>query len=124
MAGDRPLASTIFRIFRDFRWSILFHVPPRRPCGRRQRLLANDVVMSTILYFGWARDCAGVESEQIELAGAVTVDELWSELIRRHPGLAACRSSSRIAVNMRYVDDRALIERGSEVAIIPPVAGG
>ena len=77
-----------------------------------------------VLYFGVARDCAGSSSEEIELEEGLTVAELWKVLIARHPGLVACREISRIAVDMCYVEEGERISGSSEVAIIPPVAGG
>jgi molybdopterin converting factor subunit 1 len=78
----------------------------------------------TILYFGPARDCAGMYSETVSLDGPLTIDQLWSWLIERHPRLAECRAISRIAVDMEYLSDGDVITDASEVAIIPPVAGG
>lgn len=78
----------------------------------------------TLLYFGVARDCAGCQSETIETPDALSVSALWDLLLERHPGLSACRAISRIAVNMDYVADDAIVPPGAEVAIIPPVAGG
>lgn len=80
--------------------------------------------MITILYFGWARDCAGIVSENIQLDEAVSVSTLWDILIDRHPRLSECRASSRLAVDMNYVDDTDMVPDGSDVALIPPVAGG
>lgn len=86
--------------------------------------LISLVASMTILYFGVARDCAGRASEEIDVAGGLSVAELWSELIERHPELASCRSISRIAVDMEYVDEDRALAGAREVAIIPPVAGG
>jgi molybdopterin synthase catalytic subunit len=80
--------------------------------------------MATILYFGWARDCAGRNSEQIPIDLPVDPAQLWERLVALHPGLAECRTSARMAVDMEYVNDDALIGDAAEVAIIPPVAGG
>lgn len=80
--------------------------------------------MIRILYFGWARDCAGIDSEELPLEGEISVGDLWEELLVRHPRLADCRPSSRVAVNLHYADERSLVPADAEVAIIPPVAGG
>ncbi len=80
--------------------------------------------MARILYFGWARDCAGIEAEELEIPEGTTVLRLWGELVSRHPGLEACRSSSRVAVDARYASDESVVPAGAEIAIIPPVAGG
>ncbi|MBS1914361.1 MAG: MoaD/ThiS family protein [Bacteroidetes bacterium] len=78
----------------------------------------------TLLYFGIARDCAGVSGETISLDRDVTVTQLWDLLVERRPALAACRSLSRVAVDMHYAGENDLVPQGAEVAIIPPVAGG
>ena len=78
----------------------------------------------TILYFGPARECAGIPSERIEHDGPLALDALWGLLIERHPRLAECRPISRVAVDMEYLDEERSIPAGAEVAIIPPVAGG
>ncbi len=77
-----------------------------------------------ILYFGLARERAGVSSEELLFEGQGTVDRLWELLIERHPSLAECRAISRIAADMQYVADDDRIGDAAEVAIIPPVAGG
>ncbi len=76
-----------------------------------------------VLYFGPARDCAGMESEEIAADG-LTVNQLWNELIARHPALEPCRRISRVAIDMNYATEQQVINSTSEVAIIPPVAGG
>jgi molybdopterin converting factor subunit 1 len=78
----------------------------------------------TILYFGIARDRAGVSREEIPVGADVTSAGLWDELISRHPALASCRSISKMAADMEYIGDGDPVGGAREVAIIPPVAGG
>jgi len=78
----------------------------------------------TILYFGPARECAGVSSETIDGDLPITLDAFWDGAIARHPGLARCRAISRVAVGMEYLGADQTIPPDAEVAIIPPVAGG
>jgi sulfur-carrier protein len=80
--------------------------------------------MVRILYFGVARDLAGCAEEPLDLDGAATVAMLWQRLTERHPRLEAIRAVSRVAVDMQYATDVTAIADASEVAIIPPVAGG
>ncbi len=80
--------------------------------------------MITILYFGWAREAVGISSETMEIEGDIPMDDLWDRLVERRPGLAPLRTTSRIAMNMAYLGDGAVVTDGSEIAIIPPVAGG
>jgi molybdopterin converting factor subunit 1 len=78
----------------------------------------------TILYFGLARDHAGISSEEIAVRENITLEMLWTLLIDRHPSLELSRRVSRVAVDMEYVNDGAIIPPNAEIAIIPPVAGG
>lgn len=78
----------------------------------------------TVLYFGLARDCVGVSSETFDIPDGLNVAGLWGLLIERHPKLGTVRGMSRVAVDMRYASDSDPVPDGSEVAIIPPVAGG
>ncbi|MEO6047528.1 MAG: MoaD/ThiS family protein [Candidatus Kapaibacterium sp.] len=78
----------------------------------------------TILYFGLARDHAGISSEEISARESITLEMLWTMLIDQHPSLELSRRVSRVAVDMEYVNDGAMIPPNAEIAIIPPVAGG
>ena len=78
--------------------------------------------MPRILYFGIARDLTGIDAE--EIAGVDSVAALWDALLERHPRLAQIRPATRVAVDMTYTSGDAAIADTSEVAIIPPVAGG
>lgn len=80
--------------------------------------------MAHIVYFGVARELAGVSTEEVAATGVESVAGMWSQLITRHPALASIRSVSRVAVDMKYATDETLIDDSAEVAIIPPVAGG
>lgn len=77
-----------------------------------------------ILYFGPARERVGSESEVIDVATPIDIDSLWSHLIDRHPSLQTIRSSCRLAIDMQYAETGDCVNTGSEVAILPPVAGG
>ena len=80
--------------------------------------------MATILYFGPARERTGIDSEELTLSGTATLAELWDRLIDHRPELAPLRESCRVAVDQEYARGDVAIDDGSEVAIIPPVAGG
>jgi molybdopterin converting factor subunit 1 len=80
--------------------------------------------MTRILYFGSARDLAGVGEESVDMPDGATVASLWRTLDALHPGLAKIRPICRVAVDMHYATDESTIAEGSEIAIIPPVAGG
>jgi len=79
----------------------------------------------TILYFGIARDLAGVASEDLPFAVTPDTEALWSTIIARHPALAECRFACRLAADLEYIPTGASVPEGTrEIAVIPPVAGG
>ena len=80
--------------------------------------------MATILYFGWARECAGTDTDELRFDEPLSQQDFWAELLRLRPGLLPCQQASRIAVNQRYLAKSEAIEPHSDIAIIPPVAGG
>jgi len=84
----------------------------------------TDTTTVRVLFFGPARDLAGVESVSLALAGSATVALLRERLVKEHPKLAAALERIRFAVNERYASDETRLREGDEVAIIPPVSGG
>ena len=107
---------------RDFHNTLFLH--HHQLTAMRYLSATNSTRMATILYFGWARDCAGADSDQLNFDEPLSQQEFWSQLLRLRPGLLSCQGASRIAVNQRYVGNHEPIEPHSEIAIIPPVAGG
>jgi molybdopterin synthase catalytic subunit len=75
----------------------------------------------TVLVFGPLRERVGVA--EVHLDGA-TVQEVWDELVRRHPSAAADAGSIRAARNLCYCEWNTPVQDGDTVAFIPPVAGG
>ncbi len=76
-----------------------------------------------VLFFGGARDAAGVRREAFTSSPG-TVADLRRVLLERHPALAAVLAQSRLSVDEELADDGTPIPEGVEVAVIPPVAGG
>jgi molybdopterin converting factor subunit 1 len=77
----------------------------------------------TVLAFGIAKDIIGAGSLNIELGETATVEALMIELEQHNPGLKKL-SSYAIAVNNEYAPPGCTIQKGDEIAIIPPVSGG
>jgi MoaE-MoaD fusion protein len=75
----------------------------------------------TVLVFGPLRERVG--AGEIHVEGG-TVQEVWDELVRRHPGAAADAGSIRAARNLGYCDWNTAVNGGDTIAFIPPVAGG
>ena len=84
----------------------------------------NFFSMATILYFGWARECAAADADELRFDEPLSQHDFWTQLLRLRPGLLQCQQSSRIAVNQQYLGNHDPVEPHSEIAIIPPVAGG
>jgi molybdopterin synthase catalytic subunit len=77
-----------------------------------------------VLLFAVARQLAGCEAAEVELAAGSTVGDLRRILAQRHPGLAAILPQTRFAVDAEYATDGMVLTEKSEVACIPPVSGG
>jgi len=75
----------------------------------------------TVLVFGPLRERVGVA--EVRVAGT-TVQEVWNELVRRHPAAAVDAESVRAACNLNYCDWTTAVHGGDTIAFIPPVAGG
>jgi molybdopterin synthase catalytic subunit/molybdopterin converting factor small subunit len=75
----------------------------------------------TVLVFGPLRERVG--AGEIHLDGG-TVQEVWNELVRRHPAAAVDAGSIRVARNLGYCEWSTAVQRGDTIAFIPPVAGG
>ena len=72
-------------------------------------------------YFKELTDCA---ETQVELADGSTIEQLYTELIRRFPKLAAMKHSTLIAVGVEYQGRSYVLQAGDEVSLFPPVQGG
>jgi MoaE-MoaD fusion protein len=79
--------------------------------------------MITTRLFARLREQAGVDCEQVDLAGA-TVEEVYLSLRERHPALEGDLRLIRPARNQSFADWSERVTDGDEVAFIPPVSGG
>ena len=77
-----------------------------------------------ILYFAQARLATSVPGENLKTSSRLSAENLWKELVERHPNLAALQSSCRLAKNGRFLGQGESLEPGDEVAVLPPVSGG
>ena len=65
-----------------------------------------------------------VDRAEMELADGARVEDAWTALAVRYPGLAPHRPFTRAARNGAYVEWDAPVADGDEVAFLPPVSGG
>lgn len=77
-----------------------------------------------LLFFAQLRDVTGQAEVEWKLDRSLTEEELWRLLLNAYPGLAACRSTVRLARNWEYGGPQTRFADGDEVALIPPVSGG
>jgi len=77
-----------------------------------------------VLFFAQLKDATGCDSAEIASASPLSMEQLWAELLKKFPKLAAYRSSVRLAKNCEYAVPDAVFAADDEVAMIPPVSGG
>lgn len=77
-----------------------------------------------ILFFAQLKDVTGREAVELAVAAPLNTDQLWAELLRQFPKLAAHRANVRLARNWEYTAPDTMFAGADEVALIPPVSGG
>lgn len=77
-----------------------------------------------VVYLGMLKEIAGREREDVELAEAAILGDLYRQLQQRIPKLQEFRGAIALAVNYEYADGSVALHDGDEVALIPPVSGG
>jgi molybdopterin converting factor subunit 1 len=77
-----------------------------------------------LLLFASCRDAVGAKELDLAVEDAISAGALREELARLYPRLKPLKEKLLVAVNAEYVDDRAVLRDGDEVALIPPVSGG
>jgi len=82
------------------------------------------VNLHQVKLFAAARQLAGRDVLEVELADEATVAELRRTVIEKIPALANLSGHLLFAVDAEYAPDEASIPPGAEVACIPPVSGG
>jgi molybdopterin synthase sulfur carrier subunit len=75
-----------------------------------------------ILYFGMLTEITGKAREVWPGKESMTVGELKEQLLEKYPEMQ--EKKFKVAVNQQIVVDDALIPFASEVALLPPFAGG
>ncbi len=78
----------------------------------------------TLLYFAQVRRITTLASESIPSETPLTADELWQNVLQRHPDLALLRPAIRLARNGAFASAETVFQPGDEIALIPPVSGG
>jgi len=74
--------------------------------------------------FAVARELAGRDELNVELADGATVADVRASVERQFPALGRVLPHALWAVDAEYAADDAQVTERSDVAIIPPVSGG
>ena len=74
--------------------------------------------------FGGLTERAGANRIHVDLPEAATVGDLRVALAEQHERLAPLLPRVKVAVDLEVVDDEVTVTQDSEVALLPPVAGG
>ncbi|HKW28133.1 MAG TPA: MoaD/ThiS family protein [Verrucomicrobiae bacterium] len=77
-----------------------------------------------VLFFTQLKDATGCDSVELAPASPLNGEQLWAELLKQFPKLAAYRSCVRLAKNYEYAAPETTFVNADEVALIPPVSGG
>ena len=78
----------------------------------------------SVLLFGQAREFAGTQSLDLELAEGATVAEAFAQVAARQSKLDAIAPSLLFAVNEEYASRNQRLNEGDLLAVLPPVSGG
>lgn len=76
----------------------------------------------TIKYFGMIEEAVGKAEESIDFEKSILVGDLKNELITKYPSIK--NKDFQIAVNQTISKDDLLVTSDSEIALLPPFAGG
>ena len=77
-----------------------------------------------VVLFAMAQELAGVGEVEIELAEQATVSDLKRGLSELFPKASELVARSAVSVDHEFAVDGQVLNKGSEVALIPPVSGG
>jgi molybdopterin converting factor subunit 1 len=78
----------------------------------------------TVRFFARARDLAGADAVDLDLAEGTTVGDLRRRLAADYQRLAGLLERSALAVHDEFAGDGLVLSPGAEVALLPPVSGG
>jgi sulfur-carrier protein len=86
--------------------------------------IGSQTIRVKVLFFGRLIEVLGHREQSVELAGAATIEQLFSLFSARHPSLAQFRSSLIASRNQEFAAWDTPLDAGDEVAFLPPVSGG
>src|SRR6478752_1244078 len=87
-------------------------------------VLRSNKMQVRLLFFATLKDIVGARQMQLDVPSGATVGDVLTHLETAYPRIKDYRPVVLTAVNEEYVDHRAPVQEGDEVAIFPPVSGG
>lgn len=78
----------------------------------------------TILYFAQTYEITGCKIEKTEIQKNTKVGDLFNQILTKYPKLKELETKIQIAVNKKIVKKNFVIKEDSEIALLPPIAGG
>jgi MoaE-MoaD fusion protein len=81
-------------------------------------------VQVEVRMFGGLTERAGGNRVEVELPASATVADLRRALADQHEALAPLLPRVKVAVDLEVADDEVAVTPSSELALLPPVAGG
>ena len=89
------------------------------------RTPGDDTMTMTVRLFAVLRERAGTDALELRLPPGATVADALDSLAH-YAELAQVLAHTHVvmAVNREYADPRTVLQRGDELALIPPVSGG
>lgn len=78
----------------------------------------------SVRLFARARDLAGADLVQLEVAEGCTIADLRRRLAADYPKLESLVERSALAVENEFAADSLALSANAEIALLPPVSGG
>jgi len=75
-----------------------------------------------ILYFGMLAEISGQANEIWTINDGLSVGDLKKLILEKYPAMG--EKKFKVAVNQQIADDQTFVSTQSEVALLPPFAGG
>lgn len=82
------------------------------------------MISVNVKFFGPLRDVVMQDELKLDLPDPSTGDEAFERLVGLFPTLKQWKQSTRLAVNLEYVQLAHSLRAGDELCFIPPVSGG
>ena len=87
-------------------------------------MIESHKVQVRLLFFATLKDIVGRRELDVDVPSGATINDLWEHLEARYPSIGRYRSIALTSLNEEYVDRKAVVSDGDEVALFPPVSGG